>query len=263
MSLAREEPAVRPSPSRALATTAIVTLAAMLGACAEAQPGSTSAPDRPRSTPTASATPTWAPTPTISAGATGAPGTATPPDGDAVELVPFETQNGTMRLQLPEGWTVLDNSRLTMDFEGDPWWENTVGFTSPSGTEITYYDGFGDSAGFLSSDFGIVEERAMDIEGVSAMSWWVRAADRWFVHAAVARRSQEGLEPIPLFGLPDVERTHTCTMLLLGDDQAAVGSQAEAEQLLGSAPVLEALDVMATLELTGVDPSTMPAGVEP
>ncbi|ROR65360.1 hypothetical protein [Agrococcus jenensis] len=257
--------ATRPS-ARAVGAAAALAAAVLLVGCGPDVP---TAPSETAATPspaveTARPTPVE-PTPTgsVTPAPTITPAPTSTPMPTEMASSTFETQNGTMRLQLPEGWTVLDNSRLTMDFDGDPWWENTVGFTSPSGTDITYYDGFGDSAGYLNADFGIVEERAMDIAGTKAMSWWVHAADRWFVHAGVARPSQEGLEPIPSFGLPDVERTHTCTVLLLGDDQAAVGSRAEAEQLLSSAPVLEALDVMATLELTGVDPSTMPAGVEP
>lgn len=224
--------------------------------------GSSSAPSpSPALTPTPAAT-SAAPTPTASATPTSTPPAATPAPTQAAGQT-FETQNGTMRLQLPPGWTIRDESRLSTDFEGDPWWENSVAFVSPAGTELGYYDGFGDSAGFFHTDFRIVEERPMRVQGAAAMSWWVHDSDRWFVHAAVAQTPREEMEPVPLFGFPGVDRTHTFTMLLLGDDQPWVGSQAEAEQLLTSPAVLEALDVMATLELTGVDPSTLPPGVEP
>ncbi len=249
--------------ARVVGAAVAIAVGMTLAGCGPAAPDAPSATtSRPTPTGTsATPTPTASASPTPTASAAPSP-TGTPRPTEATGQT-FETQNGTMRVQLPAGWTVDDGSRLTEDFEGDPWWENSVGFTSPSGTELAYYDGFGDSAGFFRTDFGVVEERALDLDGVAAMSWWVHDSGRWFVHAAVARPPREGLEPIPLFGLPDIDRTHTFTMLLLDDDQAAVGSRAEAEQLLGSAAVVEALDVMATLELTGVDPSTLPPGVEP
>ncbi|WP_405219104.1 hypothetical protein [Agrococcus sp. Ld7] len=254
---------------RAAAPTVVLILAiGTLAGCAPsgAPPGATTAPPTATATPMPTATVTSSPaqTPTM----TPSPAPSTAPPGTPASSEPsgnvFQTQNGTMRLPVPAGWIVDDQSRLSADHSGQPWWENAIDFTSPDGTLLTYYDGFGSNVGLTRTDFGVVEERPMDVaDGVAARSWWAHDSGRYFVHAAVATAASAGTEPVPEFVLPGVERNHTFTMLLLGDDQPFVGSQAEAEQLLGSAAVVAALDVMAELELTAVDPTTMPPGVEP
>lgn len=245
------------SHARSAAIAALV--AAVLTGCGPAAP-----PNPPAATgepmPTAMTAP---PSPTASASPSPsmlAP--STPPTRPAGRV--FETQNGTMRVPLPEGWTVRDGSRLGTDLSGRPMWENIVAFTSPSGIELGYSDGFGADVGYFHTDYGVVEERPTGIAAdVSAMSWWVQDSGRCFVNAAVATRSPDGTEPIPQIALPDVERNHVFSMVLLGSDQPSVGSREEAERLLGGAEVLEALDVLATLELSGVDASAMPPGIEP
>ena len=254
MSLAREEPAVRPSPSRALATTAIITLAAMLGACAEAQPGSTSAPDRPRSTPTASATPTWAPTPTISAGATGAPGTATPPEGDAVELVPFETQNGTMRMRIPAAWTVEDHSRIAVDVEGRQRWDNTVSISDADGGGIRFSDGQWDNVGAAPSEVSVVTQIPVG-HGLAATAWWQRYDESFGAYVALTDPDDPGFA-FTLEGgsrILSLEFQHP-------DAFEPFPTAAAAEEYLRGDAVELALDLLATVELTG-DDDALPAGV--
>lgn len=246
--------AIRPA-ARATAAAAAFAIGLILTGCdpgAQPAPSATTAPPGPAPTPTE-------PTPTPT-GSTDPTATSTPSETAGTA---FETQNGTMRLQVPEGWTVDDQSHLTTDHIGRPVWDNSVGFRSPSGTEVGYYDGFGSNVGFFHTDYAIVEQRPTADDRLTAMSWWIRDADRYFVHAGVTAESSEGLEPIPELFLPGLERNHRLTMLLLGDDQPTVASEAEAEALLRGADVLEALDVMATLELTGVPYDAMPPGVEP
>ena len=63
--------------------------------------------------------------------------------------------------------------------------------------------------------------------------------------------------------MPGAERNHRFLVLLLGDSQPSVASQAEAEQLLRSPEVIEALEMMAQIEFIPRDADAMPPGVEP
>ncbi len=247
----------------AVAALAATTILVACGPTATTAPTASDAPPTVSETapaPTATSAP---PSASASAAPTSAPSATPTPSEAAGEL--FETQNGTMRLRLPEGWTVHDVSRVSTDHRnGQVWWENMIGFTSPGGTELGYYDGYGGNVGFIRTDFAIVEEIPTDIASdVAAMSWWVHDADRYFVYAGMATHSGEGTEPIPEFVMPGVERNHHFTVMLLGGSDPSVASRAEAEALLSSADVLEALELIATVELTGVDPSAMPPGVDP
>lgn len=245
--------------ARATAVAALLAAGIVLVGCTPTPPNAPSASD---GEPTPSAT-SAAPSPTASA-TPSATATATPTATEAEERL-FETQNGTMRLRLPEGWTVSDQSRLSTDGRsGQVWWENMIGFTSPGGLELDYYDGFGGNAGFIRTDFAIVEELPSEIASdVAAMSWWVHDFDRYFVYAGMATHSGEGTEPIPEFVLPGVERNHHFTVVLSDESDPAVATQAEAEELLGGADIAEALELIAAVQLTGVDPSALPPGVEP
>lgn len=243
--------------ARMAAATALLAAAAILAGCGPASPPT---PSESQAPPTPTAT-SGEPTPTASA--TPSPTASEMPSEPAGQ--PFETQNGTMRLQLPEGWTVSDQSRLSTDQRsGQLWWENMIGFTSPGDTKLDYYDGFGGNAGFIRTDFAIVEELPTEIASdVAAMSWWVNDSDRYFVYAGMATHSGEGTEPIPEFVMPGVERNHHFTVLLGDESDPSVATQAEAEELLGSTDVVEALELIASVELAGVDPSSLPPGVEP
>lgn len=258
------------STPRTVAAGALLAAATMLTGCgptAPTTPTATSASPTPTATsvsptPTASATPTPTPTSAPTATATAAP--PQPAPGETTGQL-FETQNGTMRLRLPEGWTVSDLSRVSTDHRnGQVWWENSIAFTSPGGTEVDYYDGYGGNVGWIQTDFAIVHEIPTDIASdVAAMSWWVHASDRYFVYAGMATHSGQGTEPIPEFVMPGVERNHHFTVRLGEESSPYVASQAEAEALLRSAEVVQALELIATVELTGVDPSSMPPGAEP
>lgn len=250
------------STARTAIATALLAASAALVGCGPSAP---TAPTETDGTPTPTAT-SAAPSPTASAtpAPTPAPSsTPTEPAPSATAGQMFETQNGTMRLPLPDGWTVDDQSRLGTDLSGRPQWENSVGFRSPSGTELQYYDGFGALAGFHRTEFGVVEQRPTGIgQGIGATSWWVREG-RYFLYAGLTQPSSIGAEPVTELSMPGVDRNHRFTMLLLGESAPAVESEAEAEEVLGGPDVLEALEVMAGLELTGVDGSAMPPGVEP
>jgi hypothetical protein len=247
------------SAAQAVAAAAMVAAATLLVGCSPTAPTAPTASDA-TPTPTGTSAP-----PSPSASATPTPTASPTPTSSETAGQLFETQNGTMRLRLPEGWTANDLSRVSTDHRnGQVWWENMIAFTSPSGTELDYYDGYGGNVGFIRTDFTIVEELPTEIASdVAAMSWWVHDYDQYFVYAGMATHSGEGTEPIPEFVMPGVERNHHFTVVLHEESDPSVASQAEAEALLSSAEIVEALELIATVELTGVDPSSMPPGVEP
>lgn len=254
----------RPAARFAAATALLAAGAILVGCGPQAPPAPTES--TATSTPTASATPTPTPTrtPTPTSAPTPAPtATPAPTPGETTGEV-FETQNGTMRIPVPEGWTVHDASRLGTDLSGRPSWENSIDFRSPSGTSAGYYDGFGAREGFIHTDFGIVEQRPTQAgHGIVAMSWWVHDSDRYFIAAGLTQPSSIGAEPVTELSVPGAERNHRFLVLLLGDSQPSVASQAEAEQLLRSPEVIEALEMMAQIEFIPRDADAMPPGVEP
>ncbi len=246
---------MRATPSRLLATTAVVALAAMLGACAQPQPEATTAPDRPQSTPSASATPTTEPiatkpTATERAGT----GVATPPA--TVELVDFETQNGTMRMRIPADWTVENNSAIAVQGDGHQGWNNELWFAAPDGGGIGYSDGHWDSVGAAAIETVVTEQIPVG-SGLSAAAWWQRyEGDSYGVGVAIVPSLEE---PSHVFRLGDGSRLRSLAFHHPGVEQAFASREA-AEAYLSSPSVALALDVMATVEFAG-DEDALPEGV--
>lgn len=237
---------MRPTHSRLLTATAIVALASVLGACGHADPSSTAAPEMPEPSTTSSAAPT--PTPTHAAApapaATGAPGTATPPAA-AVELVAFETQNGSMRIQVPASWEVSDTSEVVADWEGQWRWNNEVTFTTGDGTTLWYWDGAADNVGAAPLERHVVEQVAMG-SGLAATAWWDRTEEAY--HATVAVVAGEA-PYTDSFMLDSSPRLHFLTYGPSQEERRFTSREA-AEAYLQSDAVALALDVMATLEIT-------------
>lgn len=248
---------MRASPSRLLTTTAIVALAAMLGACAQSAPATTSAPEHPRPTPSASASAAPSSTPTTAPAASGAPGVATPP-ASAVELVDFETRNGSMRIQVPASWSVADTSEAVVDYEGRWRWDNQVTFTAEDGSRLWYWDGAPDNVGAVSEQR--VVERVEMGSGLAAAAWWDRFDDSTY-HTTVAVVSGEPPHS-DAFMVDGAPRLHFLTYGP-GEEERRFASREAAEEYLRSDAVALALDVMATVQITATE-EVMPddAGVE-
>lgn len=243
---AREDPAVRPTPSRLLAATVIVAIAAMLGACAQPEPEATGAPERPEALPSAELTPTPA--------ATGAPGTATPPA--AVELVDFATRTGTMRMRVPSTWTVEDESHMTVDWEGERRWDSFVRFMGDGDGYLWYSDAMADDVRATPVELEVVEAIAM-ADGNAATAWSERDDEGAF---------RAGVAVVPLdaagssmFRVQGSARLH---QLLYQHPWGgpAYATRAEAEAFLRSPAVRLALDVMATAEFVP-DDDAFPADI--
>jgi hypothetical protein len=177
-------------------------------------------------------------------------------DGDAAGET-FETQNGTMRVALPAGWSVRDTSGEVTNHDGRTQWDNSVRFTSPDGTAVSYYDGYGSDVGAIDT-WGEVERIEM-ADGLAAVTWWEQREGG--VVARIALTSQpEGSPPFPWAQLDGVNRNHSA-MLRTSDepgDERLFASVAEAERFLAGAPAQAALELIAAIELEPVDQYAMP-----
>lgn len=241
---------MRTSPSRLLAASAIVAIAAMLGACAQPEPQATTAPDRPQPTPSASATPT----PSATAAAAGAPGSATPPEA-AVELVDLETRNGSMRMRIPADWSVDDASHVATFAEGQGW-ANELSIAVPDGGVLFYTDGLWGDAGVAGVEVEIVEQIPVG-HGLAATAWWEGYEDgNYGVGVGIV---ETGGEPFHVFRLGDHRRVYSLNYY----DDAVSGtfdSSAAAEDYLASDTIGLVLDVLATVEFSD-EQDALPEGV--
>ncbi|MCH1881887.1 hypothetical protein [Agrococcus sp. ARC_14] len=272
---------MRPSITRrAGATLAILTTAALLAACAQAAPQAPAAP-----TPTAAEqTPSAEQTPTPSA--TAEPTAAPPADDESVTVTPpasdpadagesdevvtpepptmliedepwvFETQNGTMRIDVPAEWTVTDSSAEVVNHDGRVQWDNGLRLESPEGLALHYYDGYGSDVGVV-SEWSIVD-RIEVAEGIEVIAWW----DQWDAEVgavlALASTTEDG-RPYPHAQLDGVNRNHQAWLIdsELGPHMR-FDSTAEAEAFLRGDRAQEAMQVLSTIELLPVDQYAMP-----
>lgn len=243
---------MRTSPSRLLVATAILAVATTLGACAQPEPGATTAPDRPESTPAGSATPTATSPAGEPSGEPGSPGIATPPAG-AVELVDFETQNGSMRMRIPADWVVDDSSRVATFPDGQGW-SNELAIAVPDAGVLSYTDGLWGDTG-AENQTGVVEQIAIG-HGLAAAAWWEAAGDGTYTVATGI--VEAGGVPFHVFRLDDHERLYSMTYY--DDAQGGFASQAAAEEHLAGDTVGLVLDVLATVEFSD-DQESLPQGV--
>ncbi|GAA3608250.1 hypothetical protein [Agrococcus terreus] len=238
---------------RSVLLLAVVAVSCLLAACAAGGAG-----DDVESAPatTASAAPSGTPTAAPASTPTATP-TATP------EEQSFETQNGTMRIRIPAGWTVEDRSGLVVNHDGRQQWDNAVRFTAPTGEVLGYYDGYMSDTGVASTEHGVVDERPI-ADGVVATAWWERYEDGPYRAFVSLQPGQGAPAASALVGAGDANRGHSLILRsdVIGYDAPSYASQAEAEAALSTPEVQRALDIMSTLELTGVDQYAMPEGVE-
>lgn len=251
---------MRRPQTRLLTVTAIAALTALLGACAQPAPESTTAPDRPRSTPAATASPSPAPSavPTGAVSATpGAPGTATPPEAQP-ELVDFETQNGTMRLRIPADWIVQDSSRIAMFPEErgqSQRWSNEVSIGDVAGGTLGYFDHVRGDTGVGDVETHVVEQIPVG-GGLAATAWWRGSGDGTF--SAGVGVVEVGREASHWFRVGDGERLHS--LQYFNPVGAGFASSDAAEDYLAGEDVALVLDVLRTVEFDGHE-DALPAGV--
>lgn len=219
------------------AALAVVVLAGCAAGSLDPDPESVGQP------PSASPTPSSTPEPTPEPSATG---------------TTFTTQNGTASITLPEGWTVVDSSRLVaQNHRGLPQWDNVLQLLDADGaSRASYYDGYGSDVG-AAVDTGVV--RSLPMAGATtAVAWWSHdpLSGTWFATAAVVTDPDDPTTTV----LSPVEGR----LLAFGADLSAapecasIVDEATAVACLESPAIAETLAVLATLELTDVPWDAMP-----
>ncbi|WP_072314538.1 hypothetical protein [Agrococcus sp. Marseille-P2731] len=179
------------------------------------------------------------------------------PAGADASATSFETQTGTMTVQLPAGAGVEDASAEN-PAEGASWF-NDVRFTLESGVQLVYRDGMTVQQSAASGEFEIVEERTIDGD-VTAIAMWIAESGGYVPYVFIGMLGDDGA-PMLLFQTSDEDRARGFLMLHDGEQPSPVvlESADEARAYLEDAPaVQEALSVMETIELHDVPADTMP-----
>lgn len=209
--------------------------------------------------PEPSASPQPASTQTPAAAATSS---ATPEPEPEISTVPtpisasssVETQNGTMRMQLPNGWSVADDSFSGPTPDGREEWSNILILTDPAGEiSLRYQDGHLDDVRGTPESAGIFERRPMS-KGFST-TWWIRDTSGWFMPGAGL--TGYGYGGSQMLDVPNGRRLHSLAAQGATFDEG-FATQAEVEAFLGSDDVEEILAIIATVELVAVDRYAMP-----
>ncbi len=244
---------------RAAAAAALAAMTLLVAGCAPTAVGPT-----PTATAAATATPTpsAAPTATASVEPTS---TATPTDPHA-GWQEIATPNGTATFRIPPGWTAEVGGE-EIAYDGEQHWVNAVTVRSETGTiSAGYYDGPYDDVGAAAS-FGVVRStpvETLDAEELAAAgdtdpvhlehhasAWWASGDGATFTAFAGLATRRVGDSP-PGALVSDGERT---VSLGVREDFA---SEAEAVAWLESDDVAIVLEIVATLDLTGIPAPALP-----
>ncbi|WAC66766.1 hypothetical protein OVA14_03040 [Agrococcus sp. SL85] len=241
---------------RALPIVTAVAAVVLLAGCAQPAADPTEAPT---TAPTSQA-----PAPTSESSAAPTP---TETDPQAV-WQRIETPNGTASFRIPPGWSAeVDGEE--QEYDGETHWVNGIAIRDPDGSvRLSYWDGPGDGAGAVAR-FGIVstervatlsedELAAVDRDDRSvlehsASAWWDGndTGDTW---AHVALSHVAGGDQPPTATVIDGER------LIDFSTRRDMASEEEAIAWLESAEAALLLDIIATLDLTGIPAPVLPEG---
>ncbi|GEK81335.1 hypothetical protein [Agrococcus baldri] len=183
------------------------------------------------------------------------------PPAASDEAQQFTTQNGTMRIALPAGWSVDDESRAEPGDDGQLRWQNLVTFTAPDGTALFYYDGTGSDTGIPLHDWGVTE-RAEGRQGLEAVGWW-QQTDHGISADVMLTDPAAGDPDAPPAGVvthEGIERNHVLRMSADagGTPIPQFASTAEAEQWLAGRAPQQALAVISSAELLPVPGDALP-----
>ncbi|WP_413318019.1 hypothetical protein AA0Z99_12940 [Agrococcus sp. 1P02AA] len=250
-----------PYPSRRRASTrgrvapalaALAAAALVLTGCGGGEPAETSA--GAETTAGAEAT---APATTEPSGPAPSSEAAAPPAGADASATAFETQTGTMTVQLPAG-TGVEDASAENPAEGARWF-NDVRFTLDSGVQLVYRDGMTVQQSAASGEFEIVEQRTIDGD-VTAIAMWIAESGGYVPYVFTGMLGDDGA-PMLLFQGDDEDRSRGFLMLHDGEQPSPVvlESADEARAYLGASPAVEeALAVMETVELHEVPADAVP-----
>lgn len=175
----------------------------------------------------------------------------------------FTTQNGTASFLVPDGWTIEDASLLDpLSDHGGPVWQNWVSLVDADGVRrATYGDGYSDDVG-AADERGLVRSIPM-AHGLHAAAWWSPTLDggSWLATATVTHDLES---PWTSFRAEGFDRLHSFAAdLSTVPECGSVVDEASAVACLEAPGTTEALELLATLELTAVPWDAMPEGVDP
>lgn len=178
---------------------------------------------------------------------------------DTVPSTAFITQNGTMRLRLPDGWTVADSSTQGQNYAGQPQWSNVLLLTSPYAPALRYYDGHGEATATRWLDFEVVDVRETP-SGHLAIAYWRETANGVIADVVLGWLGPSG-QPMEHTMLSGIGRTHAMGMrFALESGPPRFQSADAARAFLAAPPAQEALALIATVELLPVPQGAMPDG---
>lgn len=165
------------------------------------------------------------------AGATVAP---SPSAATSESAWTFETHDGSLRVDLPAGWTADETVRGAPDPVAFPLGSDFVTFVSPSGTRLEFSDRSGDDAAIVYTESEEVERRATP-SGQLAIAGWGWSADG--VTAWVELGADDG---------PVLQQSTGRNLSLWLADVPGFSTADEARAFLSGPAAQEALDVIST-----------------
>lgn len=170
----------------------------------------------------------------------------------------FETQNGTLRVELPNGWIVDDASTALENYDQRMQWSNILTLQAPNGTTLQYYDGFGDATDSAWGDYEIVQAKETPT-GQWAIAYWRETILGVTTDVVLGTIDVSG-QPLEHFMFDGTGRTHVMGMAPVNEADQQFETQAEAEAFLASPPIQEAFAVIASVQLHPVPQYAMPEG---
>lgn len=243
---------------RALPVAAGIAAIVLLAGCA--QPGA-EAPEAPTAAPTSQApSPSAEPTPSA---------TVADPHADWQRI---ETPNGTASFLIPPGWAAEIGGQ-ELEHDGEIHWQNEIVVLDPDGeAQLGYSDGPGGDDVAAIARVGIVElrpvatlddeERAAAAGDVADPAYLEHAVAAWWVDWG-----DQGIRGIVSLTPDSVEAAggHQPGFLVLDGERGlsfgtmrAFSTDAEAAAWLESDEVAQLVDIVATLDLTGIPAPALP-----
>lgn len=171
----------------------------------------------------------------------------------------FETQNGTLRVELPNGWIVDDASTALENYDQQMQWSNILTLQAPNGTTLRYYDGFGDATDSGWGDYEVVQTQETPT-GQWAIAYW-RETILGVTADVVLGTIDESGQPLEHFMFDGTGRTHVMGMVPGNEVDQQFETEAEAEAFLASPAVQEAFAIVASVRLHPVPQYAMPDGL--
>lgn len=177
---------------------------------------------------------------------------------EAPDVMRVGTRNGTMSVELPNGWSIDDRSTFFENYDEHQQWSNLLLLTAPTGVTIGYYDGSGDATDGRWEHFEVVESIETP-SGHLAIAFW-RQTDSGVTADVILGSLGIGGQPLDHVMHSGIGRTHAMGVGLGSGAAPRFPSVESARAFLDSAVAQEALSIIATVDLLPVPQYAIPAG---